>query len=130
MKTSDHNIDFLKLGQPCENRFAALAQENPGLLMGWISIGSLTNAQVSFALEYLGNRADVDKKSISEFISGYLSHSSVLIREGAIYGISSSNIIDHMSKEAKQRIREIAAHDPSQGVRTAANDALEILNSI
>jgi hypothetical protein len=71
----------------------------------------------TFDLEALGN--DSDSASIRAKLVPFLSHTNAVMREGAIYGIARRVDDDSMAL-----IRNMATNDPSDGVRTAAQDLI------
>ena len=73
---------------------------------------------LTFAAEIAGQCQDSAK--VRAALWPLLFHTSRLVREGAIYGIS-----NHRDSEINERLRSIASSDESPGVRSAAKEALD-----
>ncbi len=91
--------------------FERLSKEDPALLVDWVNSGRMSNSDLTFAAESLGN-----------FPAGFpilyelLNHSSPMVREGAIYGLVT------IRESIDERIKLLADNDPSPGVRESAKD--------
>ena len=81
-------------------------------------LAALEPADLTFAAEDLGRGED--HHMIRRALMPLLDHASAVVREGAIYGLTR-----HLTPEVCARLRDMAATDPSPGVRDAATEALE-----
>lgn len=96
---------------PCENSFKALAKEDPDKLLRWVNSELLEPSDLTFAAEELGN---IDS-SLPALIQ-LLSHTSPIVREGAIVGL------DILKYRINDLFHHHATKDPSPGVRHVAHN--------
>jgi hypothetical protein len=75
----------------------------------------------TFDLEALGDGSD--SAAIRTKLIPFLSHPDAVMREGAIYGIAR-----HVDDDVMALIRRMAADDSSDGVRTAAQDLIWLVD--
>lgn len=92
---------------------------NKPQLASLISSGTLSNAELTFAAEHLGQLAYDDPALARSTLTPLLSHESPLVREGALYGLDG-----HLDADLYRRVEAIADGDPSPGVRLAATELL------
>lgn len=109
-------IDF---GLPCQARFEELASANSWLLVSWIRSGKLSDAQLTYAAEALGQAQDELAESQLMLL---LEHPNKLVREGAIYGAAKRG-----SERLISAIRAVSTADKSSLIREIASEALEQL---
>ena len=102
----------------CEAVFDFLACQSPDGLAILIKRAELDSADLTFAAEALGHTEN--GALVRDTLLPLLEHGSPVVREGAIYGLQ-----QHLNDAVRQRLREISVRDPSPGVRTAAEDALD-----
>ena len=98
--------------------FELLADRDPDSLMRLIESNLLDRCDLTFAAEAAGRIEDAGL--VVSSLLRISQHSSSLVREGAVYGLS-----NHLSQEVKRRLKELSKSDPSAGVREAAREALE-----
>lgn len=98
---------------PCEEMFEYLAHTHPQRLLDLIRAGGLEYYDLTFAVEIAGRITDSD--AVRKALLPLLSHPQPVVREGALYGLA-----PHRDESVNARIRYIADHDPSHGVRRAA----------
>lgn len=103
---------------PCEKTFQQMAADEPKELVAWILSGELGGPDLSFAAEALGSVEDA--ALVVPALLEVLTHPSAPTREGAVYGLGPHA---ERSLEARAALEQVAAHDPSPGVREAAADA-------
>jgi len=102
----------------CEELFVALAARSAVALVRLLTTeGLLDDVELSLAAEALG-RAE-DKKLVRRTLVPFLTHSSALVREGAIYGLAELG-----SSEVGLAIALVAKKDTHPGVRRAAGAIL------
>lgn len=97
--------------------FEELALQNPQHLLAMLD--SLCDAELSFAAEAIGRVTD--ERVAIQTLAPLLSHASAVVREGAVYGLQRVSADD---EDIRLLLQAIAAHDPSPGVRDAANEAI------
>lgn len=102
---------------PCEAAFECILQRSPSQLAMLIAAGDLTAADLTFAAETLGR--SLDGELVRGALVPLLGHTSAVVREGAVYGLSR-----HLDVGVRDQLIALASCDPSPGVRTAARDAL------
>ncbi len=102
---------------PCEELFEHLAASYPAELAKLIEAPVLASADLTFAAEALGRTTNSDR--VRRVLVPLLKHPSAIVREGAIYGLQL-----HLNPQTREALAAVAASDPSEGVRTAALDAL------
>ena len=109
---------FIESRPLCEALFENLARTDPAELVRMIREDRLAPADLTFAAEALGSVVG-DDRTVPTLLS-LLEHSSPLVREGAVYGLT-----DHMDGNVRHALSKLARSDPSPGVRDAANETLD-----
>lgn len=109
---------------PCEEMFTFFAGAYPHDLLAVVTSKTLTNAQLTYAAEGLGNVIfDNDEKfrnNVKKVLVDLASnHDSAMVREGALYGLS------HMGAECRLLLVNLATHDRSESIRSIAREMLE-----
>lgn len=87
-------------------------------LREWINSGELAPGHLTFAAETYGKRAGSEA---AELLLELLRHPSPMVREGAVYGVA--EVIRALVGE----LHELHQRDPSEGVRMAAAEAIDIV---
>lgn len=103
-----------------EDEFENMAEEDPERLARWIKSETLGPGRLTFAAEVLGN-SELHPIEKQKALLPLLKHPHALAREGAVYGLES--IIE--DDTVRRRLKEVVESDSSQGVRSAAKEALE-----
>lgn len=104
-------------------RIDAIARRDPGALLGVLHAGELSPAQLAHASVALGSVYSV--RALTTLRSLAL-HEDPLVRERAAQGIATAIVhLRTVAMQAVEHLRELAASDPSPGVRAAASAALE-----
>jgi len=98
------------------------AAEDPDRLIAALQSGDLDPPVLTFGAEAAGA---LPTERIAPVLLRLLEHPSPLVREGAVYGITSHTAFDGVAK----KLRQMAATDPSPGVRMAAREVVEDLAS-
>jgi hypothetical protein len=94
---------------PCEEEFDHLSSSHPELLLEWVKSDVLTNAQLSMAAPFLSRTCE----GLATLVK-LMEHESPMVREGALYGLSSlHDQIDcivgyHMDGDASPAVRSTA----------------------
>ncbi len=101
-----------------EAMFDYLALHFPMELLSLVSSEVLAPPTLTFAAEIAGKVSD--SQAVRAALVPLLDHESALVREGAIYGLR-----DHIDATVAKKVRALAKHDPSPGVRQAASDTLD-----
>lgn len=97
--------------------FEEMAIREPQRLINLLTSNTLAFHDLTFAAEAAGRiRSDASLYALCEL----LNHHSPLVREGAVYGLSTS--IDR--EWVRTRLHCVSIKDPVAGVREAAADAL------
>lgn len=104
--------------KPSVALFERLAAREPAKLVALIEAGTLRPSDLTFAAEIVGRIPQPEL--IVPVLTRLLDHSSPLIREGAVYGLS-----NHMSDTVRATLRRVVEGDASPGVREAAQSVLE-----
>lgn len=119
-----------------ESRLEELAIQEPKVLKDLIQDGLLPPSSLTFALEYLG--VHNPEMWVAEFIFGYLTHESPIVREGALYGLEAVlaqlglfNAFVHCDDVNRyiNKIIWMSINDPSEAIRTVAKNTLEEYNT-
>lgn len=105
----------------CEFEFESMSRAAPSRLIAWIRSGVLAPADLTFAAECLG---DADHPEVPRVLIELTRHTAAVVREGAVYGIGRMSGHDRDTDALLQRLHEMAYHDPSPGVKSAARDVL------
>lgn len=105
--------------KPCEALFQKLSDENPLKLESYIRSHYLKPTDLTFAIEILGDTCSY--QVASRTIVPMLWHESVLVREGAIYGLR------RFTKDSTiyECLNSISKADPSFVIRELAREAME-----
>lgn len=111
--------EYSEWGKPCKNMFRFLASNEPDRLIDIIKHGDLRETLLTFALEELGKVQETSL--IMNLLFSFLRHDDSLVREGAVYGLSSYAA----RPEAQDIFHSILVNDPSRGVREAIEEILE-----
>lgn len=93
------------------------SQEELARIAEQIQHEQLEPARLTFAAEEIAELADSDL--VRKTLLPLLQHGSAIVREGAIRGL-----VWHLNEEVRATLAAIAESDPSNGVRTAAEDVL------
>lgn len=95
-----------------------LARTDPARLVAWLDSEEMSPGKATFAAEILGKEAAAEVAA--PCLLRLTQHSSPLVREGAVYGLET-----HKAQgDVRARLEEMAASDPSWGVRQSAAEAL------
>jgi hypothetical protein len=105
-------------GNDVDPDYTWLATNQPDRLLSMIKEGHLRPSKLTFAAEAAG--LILDSHLVRDALMPLLRHTSPVVREGAIYGLS-----DHLNGEAIAALKTIALTDSSRGVRRAARAALD-----
>lgn len=103
----------------CEDEFEYLAEHDPAALLALIQGGGLKPTLLTFALEHAGA---VRAETAVPVLLPFLQHEKDYVREGAVYGLARLLEQDPGLREV---LRQVALRDTSQGVRSAAQEALD-----
>ncbi len=109
-----------------EMHIIRLMRSDPASLIQSCIHGTMRAADLSFAAEEIGHARGVDVVHALTALRTLLRHASPIVREGALYGVA--NLFSDRREwrvDVVSRVREMAACDPSPGVRSAAADVLE-----
>lgn len=104
----------------CEALFEYLAANFPGDLLNLVTSGILAPPATTFAAEIAGRLSN--SEAVRTALLPLLDHERALVREGAVYGLR-----EHADSAVVARLRWLAEHDASPGVRQAAHDTLDEL---
>lgn len=104
--------------RPCEALFEYLATNHPRDLVSLVQCKNIEPTDLTFALEWVGEIED--SSLVRSTLISYLEDESAIVREGAIYGLQK-----HLDDSVEAFLQAIAQNDPSEGVRLAAQDALD-----
>jgi HEAT repeat protein len=107
-----------KWKEPCEGAFEFLAGKYPTSLLQLIAEGRLDVADLTFAAEIAGRICR--SEAVVRTLRPLLTHSSAVVREGAIYGLA-----NHLDDSLRAEVRRMSGEDASVAVRTAAADAVD-----
>lgn len=102
--------------KPCIAEFERLAESDPDMLVSWIRSGALADGHLTHALSALGDA--VSEKD--RLLVGYLTHSSPVVREGAVLGLSATH-----TRPIAAALREALRAEDSLGVVATIQDVLE-----
>jgi hypothetical protein len=119
-KLMDEDKFFGGRPTPSEKVFREMAAVQPEKLVEWIGEGTFKNGLLTRAAEALGQSDKPDV--VVPCLMRLLEHEASVVREGAVYG--AENFLN--IPEVRHKIEEMAAEESSQGVRTAAAEALDI----
>jgi len=114
---------FVQVAQPADwagDDFKVLAVREPDRLRALVAEGRLADHDLTYAAEALGLITDTNL--VAAVLVRLARHSSPVVREGVIYGLAR-----HVSASPLVRaaLEQLAANDPSPGVREAATEALD-----
>lgn len=101
---------------PCIDDFSRWARHEPARLIAALTDGSLRPAELTFAAEIAGSLTDAKQPLLT-----LLEHVNPVVREGAVYGLSSF-VGDPAIRD---RLYQLSLSDPSPAVATSAAEALE-----
>lgn len=104
--------------EPCENAFRYMRDHYPSELLDLIQNGGLEDHDLTFAAERAGQISSMPDK-VKATLLPLLKHPSAVVREGALYGISS---FVRQDKEVWDAVFELITRDESEAVRTVAYD--------
>lgn len=105
-------------GKPCQRMFTELAASDPQMLASIIMYGDLRATLLTYAAESLGSSENTNL--VLSTLIPLLYNEDSLIREGAVYGLSSHISDDIVKKLLSLRLRI----ETSPGVRTAIEEVL------
>ncbi|MDO8446653.1 MAG: HEAT repeat domain-containing protein [Deltaproteobacteria bacterium] len=108
----------------CQDEFDYLAQNHPGILVALIKNNEIEDTLLTFAAESLGLSKNTEL--VETTLLPLLKHQFAPVREGAIYGLQ-RHIFD--SSKIHEAIQDVSLNDTSKGVRSAAHDAISMLES-
>jgi hypothetical protein len=108
---------MLRWNRPCEGAFDLLAARFPRDLAKLIQDNRLEASDLTFAAEALG-RSNMGWL-VRHALKPLLTHTSAVVREGAIYGLQK-----HIDPDIHAALKAVSESDVSPAVRTAAEDAL------
>ena len=98
--------------------YEVLAKRNPDALLELIERHVLEPPELTFAAEAAGG---IEGGRCVAVLMQLLEHSSPVVREGAIYGLS-----NHLSEAVSTKLRQLSQSDISAGVREAARETLDL----
>jgi len=101
---------------PCINDFNRWAKHEPAKLIAALTDGSLPTADLTFAAEIAGQLTEARQPLLT-----LLEHADPVVREGAVYGLSSF-VSDPTIRD---RLYQLSLSDPSPAVAMSAAEALE-----
>ena len=101
-----------------QNEIEVLSKKNPGELIARVRAG-LDQVSLTFALEALGQ---VKNNEAFELLVSNLTHSSSLVREGAIMGL-----LGHEDKRAIKYLKPLAQNDSNSTIKQFAQEAIDEL---
>ena len=108
-----------------ESALESLATQEPEEFLAVIASERLEPADLTLAAEIAGTITSL--ASVVPVLLNLLKHPSPMVREGAVYGLSS-----HLSwsKQARRALNRLltSKEEPSPGVRRAAEEALELVD--
>jgi hypothetical protein len=107
-------------GDICEAMFEYLALKFPKDILKLVRSTLLPPPALTFAAEIAGRT--LDGESVRAALIPLLHNENALVREGAIYGLR-----EHADAAVIEKLKGLAAYDPSPGVRQAASDTLDSL---
>lgn len=114
--------DITKLGTG-EDLFEYLSINRPHDLADMIKNNALRPEDLTFAAEYLGRNC-IDSNLVRETLIPLLSHSDVVVREGALIGFDGFES-PHPNDEIKKIILDMSINDPSLTIRQITKSMLE-----
>jgi len=100
--------------EPCEAVFEFLSEKHPDSLAKIIEEENLQSSHLTFAAEHLGAHPNSGK--VKKILFPLLLHPDSIVREGAIFGLSS-----HLDSVVKFKLLEISKQDESESVRKIAS---------
>lgn len=106
-----------------DTEFLRLAKEDPEELIRLIESGPLANTELTFAAEYLGEV--VDDWRVEQILLGLLQHKSVIVVEGAIYGLVTWAEREDRKESVRYHLGLLRERTKSPGLLTAIADVLE-----
>jgi hypothetical protein len=116
---SEEMLSKMTWEKPCDNMFSFLLKEKPEDLLNLVKSKILNSADLTFAAEMLGNS---NIPGVEEALVELLDHASVVVREGAIYGLTACK---ELSREALNRLSKVKEWDSNATIRSVAGTALE-----
>lgn len=111
--------------RPSEAQFEQLADSDPERLFQWVRSGRLTPGFLTHAAEACGRVSTLYYDAALEVLLDLLDHHASLVREGVICGLQRLGPSEIIKKALIQR--SLPEHEKSEGVRAAAQDALNDL---
>lgn len=100
---------------PGRVEFRRMMKEEPRVLLEWIQSGELEPADLTFAVEFIG-----DFPESEHTLRGLLSHEHSVVREGSLYGLMKMELSD-----IKSIYQKILEHDPSPGMKEIARNMIQ-----
>lgn len=120
----DDSIRFIEITADWRGpSFKTLAIDDPMTLIALVAKEHLAEHDLTFAAEALGSLADVS--TAMKLLTGLARHSSAVVREGAVYGLSRHLSNSTAVSAARIALVRLSKDDPSPGVREAATEALD-----
>lgn len=119
-KTHETLSKFKKLGVAA---LEVLKEQFPDQLIVLIEAGDLSEADLSFAAELLGELNSDFSDKVRRVAIPLLSHSSPSVREGAIYALEGV----HSNSVVRFKLLEMSSKDTSKGIREICS---RIINNI
>lgn len=110
----------------CQAEFERLAREAPHELLEWIRSGELSNPDLSFAAEACQRIIGIHDDIIATLLP-LLDNENVVVREGAIYGISH---FIYISEIVRLKFLDMSNNDASQTIRTLAQDEIDVYSTL
>lgn len=96
-----------------------LSKFAPQTLLEWIQDGTLSNADMTFAVEYTGNC--LQHEGMLDAVVALLDHESSLVRESALIALAR---LEQWPRAVVDKILIVACSDTSNAVRATADDII------
>lgn len=106
-----------------EEQLIKLANENLEELVRVLNEPTTSSVELTFGAEILGTEIK-DEKVVLPVLKRLLRHINALVREGAIIGVCSFYIDNKPPVEILDRLKQIAASDPSPTLKSYAKEVL------
>jgi hypothetical protein len=107
-----------------ENQLTALAKNNPKELVRIITSPNSDVHALTFGAEILGGEV-TDESLVLPALRRLLKHINAVVREGAMNGLSAFYIDKNPPQDVLDRLKKMAADDPSPACKDLATSLLE-----